>query len=157
MLLTWRVLAAAGEPSSPTQGVDPWFAPTIGLVGVVAGAFVVGWLTSRRERVARRQESQRAALYALQEAAHRLRLALEAYGRAEEPSKKLTKALDDATGQLQITKHRIVCETVRSRVDDWYAVAYPYYLNDQEVTLAQTDKAWDQLQFDVGIELRRQV
>jgi len=128
-----------------------WVA-VIGLTGVLVGALIAGWLAARRERTARREESQRSALYDLQEAALALRRALSAYDSARP---KTTRALDEATGRLEVLKHRILCETVRDRVDAWRPLAVGYYSGDPAVSISQEEAAWDQLQVDVGVELRR--
>ena len=125
-----------------------------GFAGVVLGSIIAALFTAHRERVARREESQREALYELQEAALTLRRALEVYDPDADDS-DATEALDDAAGKLEMIKHRIICETVRDRVDDWAKVAQPYYTGDETVTFAQTVAAWSQLQVDIGIELRR--
>ena len=52
-------------------------------------------------------------------------------------------------------KQRIEAAIVRKRTNEWYSVAYAYYLGDETVTLADTDTAWNLLQGDVGTELRR--
>lgn len=159
MSVAWLVVAAQQDPPPTDQpaGSGSWQVAAIGLAGVLLGSIIAALFTARRERVARREESQRKALYELQEAALTLRRALEGYDPDAHGAKttEATEALDDAAGKLEMIKHRIICETVRDRVDDWAKVAQAYYLGDQSVTFAQTDAAWKQLQIDIGKELRR--
>lgn len=154
MFVDWLVVAQQGPPTDQPPAGGPWQVSAFGFAGVILGSIVAALFTARREKVARRVQSQREALYELQEAALTLRRALEVYD-PDANDTEATEALDDAAGKLEMIKHRIICETIRDRVDDWTKVAQPYYTGDETVTFAQTDAAWKQLQIDIGKELRR--
>jgi hypothetical protein len=136
------------------------------LVGVVVGALLFAAFAAHRERLARRSQAQRSALYELQEGALALRQALDRYGEAAKrytirghtvvhvPA-DLTDAAEDATRRLNMFKGRILCDTVRQRVDNWLPVAEAFYTGAESVTLRDEEKAWQQLERDIEVEIRR--
>jgi hypothetical protein len=139
-------------PAGPGASAG-WFT-LLGGVGVIVGAVITAWGTAWREKVARREESQREALYALQNVLLEYRRSLERY-KERGPTTKTTARVEDARGRVELTKYRILCEIVRTRVDNWRALAEGYFSGDPDVTLSQESKAWDQLHEDIGKELKR--
>lgn len=133
-----------------------WWTPIIGLAGVLCGSMITAWFASSREQRARREESQRAALYELQEASLSARKALRTYGVAlPSPTRELVNALDDATSRFEILQERLLCSVVRERATNWLRTARSFYTGDPAVTFTSENNAWTLLQGGVGEELRR--
>jgi type II secretory pathway pseudopilin PulG len=148
-----RVLDAATSQASTSAW---WWTPIVGLVGVLCGSLIAAWMASARERRARREESQRAALYELQEAALSARKSLRTYGKGlPTPSQKLREGMDDATSRFEILQERLLCETVRARAIDWLSTARRFHSGYPEVSFTHENDAWTLLQTGVGQELRR--
>lgn len=141
------VAIAAQQPATQSQW---WWTPIIGFLGIIVGSM---W-SSARERRGRKEESQRAALYALQDASLAARKAIRAYGEVPVPSRKQQDRLDDATAKFQALEHRILCETVRQRCQAWLPAAQSHYSGDPETTFAMENEHWSRLQESIGVELR---
>ena len=148
-----RVLEGATSQASTSA---LWWAPIAGLVGVICGSLIAAWLASARERRARREESQRAALYELQEAALSARKSLRTYGEGlPTPPRELQEGMDDATSRFEILQERLLCTTVRERAIDWLKTARRFHSGFPEVSFTHENDAWTLLQTGVGEELRR--
>jgi hypothetical protein len=133
-----------------------WWTPIVGLGGVLCGSFIAAWFASSRERRARREESQRAALYDLQEAALGARKILRTYGQAlPNPLRELGEGMDDATSSFETRQQRLLSLTVRERATTWLNTARSFYAGDPAVTFSNENDTWTLLQAAVGKELRR--
>lgn len=87
-------------------------------------SFIPAWFASSRERRARRAESQRAALYDLQEAALGTRRILQTYRQAlPNPSRELGEGVDDATSSFETRQRRLLSLTVGERATTWLNTA----------------------------------
>lgn len=131
-----------------------WAAPIGALVGVLAGALIAGRYRISGDRVARRAESQRDALYDLQSHALAARSGLGRYGRIIGPNDVDDETLDASLGAYEIRLERVLSSRVRSAAERWYALAPPFWTNDPVVTYAQENGAWTTFQQTVGAELR---
>lgn len=148
-----RVLEEAMSQAATSEW---WWTPIMGLGGVLAGALIFAWFAAARETRARREESQRAALYELQEAALSARKRLRTYGDAlPHPPSKLEERMDDATSRFEILQQRLLCSIVRERATGWLSTARSFYAGDPAVTFKHENDAWVLLQTGVGEELRR--
>ena len=147
---------AARSPSGQTGATTT---ALVGLVGLLLGSLVAGGFRLAGDKSARRADSQRAALYDLQRGAFRLRRALSAYGRAQRATpdalEAVTAAVDDANGKLDLLTHRILCDQVREKTDEWRSAAQAYWLGDPAVVISEEDAAWLALHEFVGAEIRR--
>jgi hypothetical protein len=130
-------------------------APIASLVGALVGALIAGGFRISGDKAARRAESQREALYELQEKALTLRRELGRYGRLALPTPSNDDLLDAAFGDFEARLQRVLCETVRDQAAKWQALAPGFFTNDPEITFAQENAAWTTLQEFVGEELRR--
>lgn len=139
------------------EAADPvWitlFAATAGVIGALFGAFVSAWATARRDHLSRHHESQRAALYALQDGALELRRALQVYGRSG-PTPQNTQSMDDAHGRLDLLMHRIEDHDVREDADQWRDLAQRFFLDDPDITVTVEDTAWQRVHHAIGLALR---
>ncbi len=143
------------EVSVSDQAASGWPTALVGFVGVVVGSVLAALFAAHRDRVARRDEAQRVALYDTQEAALSLRVALESYGDSLTPSVEATRKVDQASGRLELLKYRLLCDVTRQRVDDWKALAERFYTGDEAVTAWMEAEAWQRFQQAVGRDLRQ--
>lgn len=140
-----------------------WTAFVAPVVGVLLGALITAVASSRRERAGRREQAQREALYALQDACLAHRLAYQALADAGDVPPDDT-AFRDAGAQvlrtrqaLELTEARILCDQVNERVEAWRGVVKPALLRDdiRNVTRSEEDAAWLRVQRVVKEELSR--
>ncbi len=129
--------------------------PFIAVGGVIVGALIAGGVRLLGDRVERRAETQREAVYAVQEAALNLRTALRNYGAAgPRPATSLQDAVDLANGRLDLLVHRLSRTTLRLKVADWRELGELYAVGDPEVTNAMEETAWKTVHYQCGRYVR---
>jgi sirohydrochlorin ferrochelatase len=139
-----------------------WAPALIGLVGVLAGAFIAAVAATVRERVGRRDKTQQEALYALQDACLAHRQAYQALFAAQDelPSGgafvTASREVDRTRQVLDVTEARVLCGMVLARMAAWRAVVAPAMLRDdvRDVSATEEDTAWKAVQASVREELR---
>jgi hypothetical protein len=142
-----------GESASSGSGLGA--APIIAVAGVVVGALIAGGVRLVGDQVARRAESQRQAVYQVQEAALDLRSALRGYGSdGARPTAASENAIDLANGKLDLLVHRINETSLRLTVDDWRKLAELYSVGDPFVTNLMEENAWKTIHYQSGRYVR---
>lgn len=139
-----------------------WAPAVVGLIGVLAGAFVAAVAASYRERVGRREKAQQEALYALQDACLAHRQAFQELALAQEQPlpnqafRDASREVDRTRQVLDVTGARVLCQVVLDRSQAWRAVVKPAILRDdvRDISASEEDTAWRAVQTAVQQELR---
>jgi hypothetical protein len=127
-------------------------------VSIVVAA--LGWFTNaRRDRKEREYQRRRTALLDAQDAALKLRQALQDYGQllrrnpAARPPELVDaeRAFDHARGLLEVTVSRVDSGAIRALVHLWQGTAEITSISAQdEVSLTEEQAAWRRLNLAVG-------
>lgn len=139
---------------------SPWPA-LIGFAGVIVGALLAAVTAAHRERLARRETSQREALHLLQESCLRYRRSLQRFATSQTAEgaerEQARAAVEEALQDLDLVEARILCDTVLDRVVTWRDLAKLALLHDDlaPVTATEENAAWLEVQTVVKQELRR--
>jgi hypothetical protein len=146
-VLTELLGAAAESSGMSTSSV------LLPFVGALAGSSLAAFVALRRDTKSRKQDSQRAALYELQDNA----LVYEGLLRATQggvTTRKQGLALDTAKGRLEASLDRVDSSTMKGRCDTWRQQAEWFHLQADEGTQHGLDNAWQLLRSAIAHELR---
>lgn len=143
-LIEFLANSSAGGGGGRGVSVSTVIISLIGSLIVAAGA---GWAKLATERTARRSESQRVALYALQDGALEFRQAVEAFGNGTEADPDVladkTRALDLASGRLDILRDRVKDIHATRFTTDWKRLAERFFAGSSETPQHREQLAWD--------------
>lgn len=130
--------------------------PLIAVAGVIVGALIAGGVRLVGDQVARRADSQREAVYEVQDASLVLRSALRGYGSdGARPTAATEFAVDLANGKLDLLINRVNDPIVRSAVAHWRKLAELYSVGDPDVTNSDEEIAWRTVHYQSGEYIRR--
>lgn len=150
------IAVALAGPAPPNPAGSGLTTALVGVAGLLLGSLIAGGFRLAGDKEARRADSQRAALYALQDGASSLRKQLRSYGRGlPHPSQEVTDALDDTNGRFDLLIDRVLCSQVQEQARAWREVAEPYWTGDADVGMSTENDAWLLLSKFVGQEIRR--
>ncbi|KQX74489.1 hypothetical protein [Aeromicrobium sp. Root472D3] len=122
-------------------------------LGALVGSSLTAFVALRRDTKARKHDSQRAALYELQDNA----LVYEGLLRAVQgglTTREQGLALDTAKGRLEASLDRVDSSIMKGRCDTWRQQAEWFHLEADEGTVHGLDAAWTSLRSAIAHELR---
>lgn len=149
-MLTEILLAAGAETANPSGATSL----ALSFAGALAGSAVTAAVALRRDKKSRKAESQKMALYDLQDSAIEYENVLrEVVDGLITPPQVL--ALDMAKARLDATVDRVDSSVMQSRCDAWRQEAEWYYLEADEGTQHGLQDAWAKLRRTIAYELRQ--
>lgn len=137
-----------------------WVAPAVGaLVGAGLASLITQTWTSARETTAFRRAREVEALYALQDAAVKLRQAHANYAKAFRASptdharlQPLEMALDKWESRVDAQRARVLHDLSRIRLQTWRSTLLQRYVDRGEI--APEERAWSALHQAIGVGLK---
>lgn len=148
------LISSNASSTTSTTSTVAWVGAIASFVGGTAGAVLGGIIRLRADKTARKSESQRVALHALQDAVLDIRQILIEIGD-DVMTAKQTKAYDRAIGTLEFRADNVACEVVRERCDEWLGDAVLFFTGADEGSPHKEELQRDRLRNAIRKELRR--